>query len=524
MEEPKMQAASVVIKPNEEFIQEAERLKPALLKRKVEAAQLVNVVRDEAVIHGWRAEAAGEPALLSAKELGKGDSVILDFGDHRVGYLAFDVSSVGSPPDAPLQLKLTMGEMPVEMAEPFSEYEGWISSSWLQEETLTIDVLPKRIELPRRYSFRYVKFEVLASSMKYRAILDNISCTIVTSADASQVEALHHPDDELERIDRVSIRTLEDCMQEVFEDGPKRDRRLWLGDLRLQALANYETFRNYDLVKRCLYLFAGVPDEKGNVSANLFIEPTLIADDTYLFDYSLFFTTSLFDYYTASQDEETLRALWPTARRQVELALEQLDDRGIVQDRPTWWSFIDWHMDLNKQAPSQAILIYALKRAIQMAVWVGCESADRLAEQLSVIEEAALKHLWDAEQNWFVSGEQRQVSWASQVWFVLAEVMPAGANQELMLRLLNTPPEIGLSTPYMHHHLVEALLVSGCREQAVAHLKAYWGGMLADGADTFWELYDPANKTFSPYGSYLINSYCHAWSCTPTYLIRRYGL
>ena len=27
-------------------------------------------------------------------------------------------------------------------------------------------------------------------------------------------------------------------MQDVFEDGPKRDRRLWLGDLRLEALAN----------------------------------------------------------------------------------------------------------------------------------------------------------------------------------------------------------------------------------------------------------------------------------------------
>jgi hypothetical protein len=36
------------------------------------------------------------------------------------------------------------------------------------------------------------------------------------------------------------------------EDGPKRDRRLWLGDLRLEALANYETYRNFDLVKRSL--------------------------------------------------------------------------------------------------------------------------------------------------------------------------------------------------------------------------------------------------------------------------------
>jgi alpha-L-rhamnosidase len=25
----------------------------------------------------------------------------------------------------------------------------------------------------------------------------------------------------------------------------------------------------------------------------------------------------------------------------------------------------------------------------------------------------------------------------------------------------------------------------------------------------------------SPYNSHLMNSYCHAWSCTPTYFLRR---
>ena len=91
-------------------------------------------------------------------------------------------------------------------------------------------------------------------------------------------------------------------MQDVFEDGPKRDRRLWLGDLRLQALANYETFKNYDLVKRCLYLFAGQTKDNGQVSACLFTEPEVIADDTFLLDYSMFFGATLYDYYQASKD------------------------------------------------------------------------------------------------------------------------------------------------------------------------------------------------------------------------------
>ena len=44
--------------------------------------------------------------------------------------------------------------------------------------------------------------------------------------------------------------------------------------------------------------------------------------------------------------------------------------------------------------------------------------------------------------------------------------------------------------------------------------------MLARGADTFWEIYDPQNPDASPYGGKIIHSFCHAWSCTPTYFLR----
>ena len=42
------------------------------------------------------------------------------------------------------------------------------------------------------------------------------------------------------------------------------------------------------------------------------------------------------------------------------------------------------------------------------------------------------------------------------------------------------------------------------------------------GADTFWEVYDPNDDFRSPYNFFPINSYCHAWSCTPVYFINKY--
>lgn len=508
---------------NEKFEQIANELKPEIYRNKQEPEQIVSVEKNEDKMHGWGITPIKNAKAMKDEVLGKDDSMILDFGDHMVGYLSLQISPVGSPPDAPLHLRLTFGEMPVEVAEPFSNYDGWISSSWLQEETIHVDVLPHELKLPRRYSFRYLKIEVLDTSQKYKVSFDKATVETVTSADVNNVRSFHYEDDMLAGIDKVSIKTLQDCMQDVFEDGPKRDRRLWLGDLRLQAQANYESFQSNDLVKRNLYQFAAVPNQKGQVSANLFIEPNLIPDDTFLYDYSLFFTTTLYDYYQASGDRETLEELWPTALQQVKIGLERLDNKYIVKDDETWWSFIDWHPELNKQTPSQGILIYTLKKAIRLANELGEKVEKQEFEKaLEEICKATVEYLWDEERGFFISGENKQVSWASQVWMVLAGIFDQEKNQALLQRLMTKRPEVEMNTPYMHHHLVEALFQSGMKKEAIDWMKMYWGGMLLDGADTFWELYNPKDKEFSPYGNHLINSYCHAWSCTPTYLLRKY--
>jgi hypothetical protein len=509
---------------NTSFVNTAERLKPTLREAAVLPARLVDVVADADAFQGWRTENAGEAANLAGRAFGKGESFTLDFGDHLVGYVSFAVEAVGSPPDAPLKLKLIFGEMPCEIGEDFADYDGWLSSAWLQEETIFLDVLPAVVKLPRRYCFRYMKVTVVDSSRKYQARFADFQCTTVTSADVGNVPPLPAgvPDD-LAEMDRIAIKTLQDCMQTVYEDGPKRDRRLWIGDLRLQAQANYLTFRDRDVAKRCLYLFGGMLLDTGAVGACVFEKPHAHVDDTWLYDYSLFFAATLYDYYEATGDKEALADLWPVALQQLKLGSERLDERGVAKDDPSWWCFIDWQGELNKQAPAQAVLIYCLKRGAKLAEAAGdADAAAWIAETTRRASEAALAHLWDAERAVFVSGADAQVSWASQVWMTLAGVLEREEAKALFDRLHANPPAVGMNTPYMYHHYVEALFASGLADKAWAELRAYWGEMMRDGADTFWELYNPNDKSFSPYGSNLINSYCHAWSCTPTYFIRKY--
>lgn len=108
---------------------------------------------------------------------------------------------------------------------------------------------------------------------------------------------------------------------------------------------------------------------------------------------------------------------------------------------------------------------------------------------------------------------------------VLADVFPQEKNSQIMKRMIETLfPIRNIATPYMYSHVVEALFHAELHEEAIQLMKGYWGKMIELGADTFWEAFDPDQPPYSPYGSPIISSYCHAWSCTPVYLLETYGL
>ena len=450
--------------------------------------------------------------------LAQGEKTVVDFGTHLVGYLSLKLSYEGSIPDAPALLRIKFCEIEREIHEDTSDYNGWISKSWIQEEYVHADDIPSVLKLERRYAFRYVLIEVVSVSSKYKLVIDSASATAVTSVSD---EVLPEGRDEFDKkIDETALRTLKNCMQYEFEDGPKRDRRLWLGDLRLEAIADYETYKNYDLVKRCLYLFAGTSNKRGEIAASVFTRPKVSPDDNYMFDYSLLFAPALCDYYKATSDAETAAELFPLARRQIELAKESFDGDVVRDSDKLGWCFIDWSLELNKQCAAQGVYIYSEKRLAELADLLGIESSGFYADAEEKAK-AARSAFYDEASGLYVSGSGRQLSYASNVWMCLAGVASKKEASGILGKLGKTdaiPPV----TPYMFHHYVQALVDCGDVKSAEKEMREYWGGMVKNGADTFWELYDPNDPFASPYGSNAVNSYCHAWSCTPSYFIRRY--
>ena len=509
------------------WLAQAEAAKPRLAETPATPLGLVRPVADGSRYLRWDMPPDPDRTPLAERRFRKGDSFILDFGGHRTGHFGFHLAGDGPSVDAPARLRITFGEVPGDVAEPLYPYHGQLSSAWLPVETITVDYLPQEVRMPRRYAFRYVKVEILDTSPNFAARFSKATATGLSSA-SNQPQALPaSAPDWVRKVDEVSLRTLHDCMQTTFEDGPRRDQRLWIGDLRLQARASYVTYPNHALVKRCLLLFAALPRESdGFLPACVFEKPSPSTTETFILDYAALYGAIVLDYARASGDLATARALWPVAARQMQLLQTFVDGDGLFRIPRNYWAFIDWSQELDRAAPMQGVMLYGYGQMSALARLLGEEASAREFMAISgKMRAAARKQYFDLSQGVCVSGPRHQISWASQAWLALGGALSqseaAGALRKAVLENERT---VRPATPYLYHHVAEAMVNCGMREEAMRLIRSYWGLMVEDGADTFWEAFDPKDSNFSPYGDVHINSFCHAWSCTPAWFFRAWKL
>lgn len=452
-----------------------------------------------------------------------GDSFVLDLGEHCVGHFSFRFDNVDDFISAPVRFVIRFGEDMREIEDDFTAYKGWLSAVWLQEEILVLDY-PQVVRMPRRYTCRYIKITVENTRRPIR--LFDFCFDATTSADMEKLTPAPASDPLLAEIDRVAALTLKECMQTFLEDGPKRDRRLWIGDLRLEALTNYYTFRNAEVVKRSLYLIAaGEKNELGFLPSYIYETPYFFSGRDHIADYAMLFVTAVCDYYAHTGDLETVTDLLALCKDQMDSFDKILDKDGLVTPHDGWFTFIDWCPGLSGLVSLQGVYLYALEHFTALLSAIGDADAAKYDDRLQAGRAAARKHFFDEARGVFVHElDGCQVSVHAQVWMILGGVIE-GETAKRALRLAECDPDAKQPfTPYMRHYVIEAMLKLGMRDEVVAYMKSVWGGMLARGADTFFEVYAPDDPDFSPYGDRMVNSLCHAWSCTPAYFIRKYGL
>lgn len=513
-------------KASEEWLRKSEACKPALVYKECYPLRVVNAVKDEKAYQGWRMEECGPVYPLFNESLKNQSGIILDFGEHMTGDFTFSLKLLGKAvADAPVRLKFTFAEVPGELNTPFDPYPGGLSRAWLQDEVMTLMTVPVEATIPRRVSFRYLRIDVLGAS-SFDFAFDKISFKAQSTVKPIQMDLSPTTDLLVKKINEVGLSTLKECMQTVYEDGPKRDRRLWIGDLYLEALANAYSYKKHALTKRCLYLLAALANDEGLLHATVFEEPYPHPQEgQHCIDYALIYNVALLEYLKVTGDKETADDLWPVVVRQIEMVLRQFSPEMIydMQKPPLYWLVFDWKDHYDRQASMQGLTIWALTRSYELARLLGREKEVRewpvLAAQM---KKAARKQFYDKKQGVIVSGVEKQVSYLSQVWMILSGTLNQKEGRLAMQTVMAMPDACYPGCPYAYHYVMEALLECGMNSEAKTLLIDYWGGMVEKGADTFWEVYDPNNDELSPYGFFPMNSYCHAWSCTPVYFINKY--
>ena len=511
----------------DEWLKIAVASQPKLIVSEKRPMSVVTISKNEKAFQGWKVISNAQINSFYNASMKKQSGIILDFGEHLTGFVTFRIEDFGKGvADAPIRMRFTFAEVPAEAVLPFDPYKGKLSRGWLQDEIVTVSEVPLNITIPRRVAFRYLKIEVLGSSIYSDFKISDIYLNATTSAQKKITPLAEGTPELMRRIDQVGQNTLKECMQTVYEDGPKRDRRLWIGDLYLESLANQFSFKNDSLTKHCLYLLAALSYDSGVAPSNIFERPEPHAQDNPLFDYALIYNTILKEYLVATGDKKTAIDLWQVALEQLKIPMKYIKDDGMIDYERAgkeWWLFFDWKDGLDKQACLQGCVIWAFKNSYELAKKLGKENeVSELPALINKMTKAAHTNLYDANLGIFISGKARQISYASQAWMVLSGVASKGEGAIALRNLSQMADVVYPGAPYLYHYVVEAMIMTGLNQEAKNMIITYWGGMVNKGADTFWEVFDSSDDYVSPYNSFLVNSYCHAWSCTPVYFIRKY--
>lgn len=326
-------------------------------------------------------------------------------------------------------------------------------------------------------------------------------------------------DDELlNRIYEVSQYTLSLNTREFLIDGIKRDRWVWGGDAYQSYLMHYYSYFDKSVIKRTMTaLFGKSPFD-------LYMN--------HIMDYTFMWVIGFYEYYCYTGDEEYVRENLYKVFEVMDHCLGRRGENGWMDTRPGDWVFVDWAAldNSGEVCFEQILMVAALKNCIALAELFGeKERVEKYAAILSETE-GKLEEFWDEEKKAYIYSFKNGkadgvVVKHPNLFALLYDLCDEQRKQVIAENVLKNPEVPAITTPYMRFFELAACCEIGETEYVLNEIRDYWGGMLSEGATTFWEAYDKTqkgNEKYAMYGRAYGKSLCHAWGASPLYLIGKY--
>ena len=330
-------------------------------------------------------------------------------------------------------------------------------------------------------------------------------------------------DDELNRIWDVGAYTLQLTTREFFMDGIKRDRWVWSGDAVQSFLMNYYLFFDNECVKRTIRLLRG----KDPVTAHI----------NTIMDYTFYWFNGIYDFYLYSGDKDFVGEMYPKMKTLMAYCLGRTDENGMAEGQSDDWIFVDWvDFPMHKRGVMCFEQILFCKSLETMALCANlCGKSEEANEYNALAEKLKSKFdetFWDNARHAFLHNiEDGQLNTMVTKFPNMFAIIYGYANgkrkQEILDHVMLNPDVEAITTPYMRFYELEALCLMGLQDDVLREMKSYWGGMLNEGATSFWEKYIPGEsgtQHLAMYGRPYGKSLCHAWGASPIYLLGKYYL
>lgn len=315
--------------------------------------------------------------------------------------------------------------------------------------------------------------------------------------------------------------TAHSCMQEDIWDAPKRDRARWMGDLHVSGEVINNVFADKFLMEQTLRRLRD--DAQGGRPA----DGVPARHVNGIPGYSCAWIAGLADFHRHIGDVAFLKSQHQNLVTLLERLRQEIGADGTFANVHGEWPFVDWSPDLEHDTPlAREATHFFLIKAVREAVFLFGELGDtanaaKYAQWADTLTAAAQAHLVADDQTF---GPSRQAN-SMAIYSGAASPTETQAIYDHILQP-GSPAWSVVATPYYNNYTIFALSQMGRTQEAVDFVRNYWGGMLREGATTWWEGYDPSweKDHFHAHlqadnGTGFFVSLCHGWSAGPTNLL-----
>jgi hypothetical protein len=436
-------------------------------------------------------------------------SLLLDLGREVAGRVLVESASA-----TPATLSIAYGE---------SELEALATGVTTEQQggnylgTNLLEVPPNTTARGPKSGFRYVRIRFLRGAPIARFASIRVEGIYYPVQYAGR---FHSSDPLLDRIWETGAYTAHLCMQDDIWDAVKRDRGRWVGDLDIEGRVIATAFGEKVLVEQTLRALVPAGSEPVNGIPS----------------YSALWVTSLEALYQYTGDRTFLKSQHGSLLRILATMDAGLDQNGLFHTDNQHWLFVDWSPGFYGFTPEarlgtqlQYVRAYRAAATLLTALDDSANAARYQRQAARALAAAETQRNPDRvpglNPGRDVGAATYGPGWQLNALGVLTEPASIGAIlwTSVLSHVKQDAPTDPVISPYFNAYVLDAMASTGHKRQALDWMRAYWGGMLAEGATSFWESYDLRWPKNNPHLSLQADgtsgffvSLAHGWSSGPT--------